>query len=90
MSEVNEWSAGMSFVRDLSAENSYAAVGLAASSAQNITMTNLRNGSYTDVVTGDSVNVSNGSLTFNVPAYSARVWVLNGPGKIGIDGAYLK
>ena len=28
----------------------------------------------------------NGSLSFQVPAYSARVWVLNGPGKVGADG----
>ncbi|MDM5094256.1 hypothetical protein [Aeromonas rivipollensis] len=32
----------------------------------------------------------NGSLSFQVPAYSARVWVLNGPGKVGGDGKYLK
>ncbi|MFM5839943.1 hypothetical protein [Aeromonas rivipollensis] len=25
----------------------------------------------------------NGSLSFQVPAYSARVWVLGGPGKVG-------
>lgn len=90
MSEVNEWSAGMSFIRDLSAQGSYAAVGLAASNAQNITLSNLRNGSYTDAVSGATLHVTNGTMTFNVPAYSARIWVLNGPGKVGVDGTYLK
>lgn len=32
----------------------------------------------------------NGSLSFAVPAYSVRAWVLNGPGKVGADGKYLK
>ncbi len=90
MSQVNEWSAGMSFVRDLSGEGSYAVVGLAASSQQNITVTGVQNGSYTDVVSGATVNVGNGSLSFSVPAYSARIWVLNGPGKVGSDGLYLR
>lgn len=90
MSQVNEWGAGLSFVRDLSAEGSYAAVGLAANSAQQVTMSGLKNGSYTDAVTGTTQNVSNGSLSFQVPAYSARIWVLNGPGKVGADGKYLK
>lgn len=77
-------------MRDLGAEGSYAAVGLAANSAQQITMSGVRNGSYTDAVTGTTVSVSNGSLSFQVPAYSARIWVLGGPGKIGADGKYLK
>ncbi|XOV81132.1 MAG: alpha-amylase family glycosyl hydrolase [Aestuariibacter sp.] len=89
MSNVNEWGSGMSFVRDLSQEGSYAVVGLAANSGQNITVNNVTNGTYTDAVTGTSINVSNGSLQFSVPAYSARIWVLNGPGKIGTDGLYL-
>ncbi|MFM4702385.1 hypothetical protein ACEUC3_04755 [Aeromonas bivalvium] len=37
-----------------------------------------------------SVPDGNGSLSFVVPTYSARVWVLNGPGKVGADGKYLK
>lgn len=90
MSQVNEWSAGMSFVRDLSAEGSYAVVGLAASGAQNISVSGIQNGSYVDAVTGTSMNVSNGSMSFTVPAYGARIWVKNGPGKIGTDGLYLK
>ncbi|MNH21343.1 hypothetical protein D3C79_811480 [compost metagenome] len=90
MSQVNEWGSGISFVRDLGAEGSYAAVGLAANSAQQISLSGLKNGTYRDAVTGASQSVSNGSLSFQVPAYSARVWVLNGPGKVGVDGKYLK
>lgn len=90
MSHVNEWGAGISFVRDLSNEGSYAAVGLSASSAQNITISGIRNGLYTDAISGSSISVTNESLSFNVPAYSARIWVLNGSGKVGIDGTYLK
>ncbi|MNI53846.1 hypothetical protein D3C73_1087020 [compost metagenome] len=90
MSQVNEWGSGISFVRDLGAEGSYAAVGLAANSAQQISLSGLKNGTYTDAVTGTTVSVSNGNLSFQVPAYSARVWVLNGPGKVGADGKYLK
>lgn len=65
-------------------------MGLAANSAQQINLSGLKNGTYTDAVTGASQSVSNGSLSFAVPAYSARVWVLNGPGKVGADGKYLK
>ncbi|MND98891.1 hypothetical protein D3C80_912600 [compost metagenome] len=90
MSQVNEWGIGISFVRDLSAQGSYAAVGLAANAAQQISLSGLKNGTYRDAVTGASQSVSNGSLSFLVPAYSARVWVLNGPGKVGADGKYLK
>lgn len=90
MSKVNEWGAGISFVRDLPAENSYAVVGLAATGAQNVTVSGVKNGTYRDAVSGATLSVSNGNLSFSVPAHSARIWVLNGPGKIGVDGKYLK
>ncbi|MEZ6932239.1 hypothetical protein [Aeromonas sp. S16(2024)] len=32
----------------------------------------------------------NRALSFLVPAYSARSWMLDGPGKVGVDGKYLK
>jgi len=50
----------------------------------------VKNGTYLDAVTGSSLTVTGGSMTFSVPAYSARIWVLNGPGKIGSNGTYLK
>ena len=49
------------------------------------------NGTYTDVVTGNTIAVTNGSLT--TPSFSGkgnmRIYVLDGPGKIGDDGPFL-
>lgn len=88
--QVSEWGAGMSFVRDLSSEGSYAVVGLAASSGQSITLSGVKNGTYRDAVTGNSINVTNGSISFTVASYSAGIYVLNGSGKIGTSGTYLR
>ncbi len=88
--QVNEWGAGMSFVRDLSNEGSYAVVGLASTSAQVMTVSGVKNGVYRDAVTGNGITVSNGSISFSVASYSAGIYVLNGPGKIGVSGAYLR
>ncbi|MEU5072213.1 carbohydrate binding domain-containing protein [Streptomyces asoensis] len=53
--------------------------------------TGIPNGTYTDAVTGDVRSVSNGTLTVAAPGKgNLRVYVLNGPGKIGADGPYLK
>ena len=55
------------------------------------TFTNVVNGTYTDCVTGNSITVTNGTLA--VPSFSGkgnmRIYVLNGPGKIGDDEPYL-
>ncbi|MGY0055351.1 hypothetical protein ACWY4P_02055 [Streptomyces sp. LZ34] len=54
------------------------------------TFTGIPNGTYTDAVTGDTKNVSNGSLSIAAPGKgNLRVYVLNGPGKIGSAGPYL-
>ena len=90
MSQVNEWGSGMSFVRDYYSEKSYAVVGLAIGSDQNITVSQIRDGIYQDAVTGDIIAVRNGTLSFFVPANSVRIYVLNGPGKIGDGGIYLR
>ncbi|WOX04529.1 alpha-amylase family glycosyl hydrolase [Microbulbifer pacificus] len=90
MEKVSEWGAGMSFVRNDSAGSSYAVVGLAAGGNQGITVSGIPNGTYTDAVTGAQVQVNNGSISFTVKTYSAGIYVLNGPGKIGSDGAYLR
>lgn len=89
MSKVSEWGAGMSFVRDLSSQGSYAVVGLASGSAQSVTVSGVPNGTYKDAVTGNSITVSSGSISFSVAAYSAGIYVLNGSGKIGSTGTYL-
>lgn len=55
------------------------------------TFRNLPNGTYVDAVTGDRQTVANGTLTVgNIAKANMRVYVLNGPGKIGTNGTYLK
>lgn len=88
--QVNEWGAGISYVRDLSTEGSYAVVGLASGSTQSISVSGVKNGTYKDAVTGNTITVSNGTLSFSVASYSAGIYVLNGPGKIGVSGTYLR
>ena len=90
MASVNEWGSGMSFVRDYDNGESYAVVGLAMGSDQNITVGGVRNGHYTDAVSGGAIDVGNGSISFSVPANSAGIWVLNGPGRIGDPGPWLR
>ncbi len=88
MSHINEWGAGMSFVREY--EGQWIVVGLASGSDQTVSVSNLPPGTYRDAVTGMSRTVGDGSLNFSVKAYSAGIWVLDGPGKIGTDGVYLR
>ncbi|MGW6563833.1 carbohydrate binding domain-containing protein [Streptomyces sp. NPDC054975] len=55
------------------------------------TYTGIPNGTYTDAVTGDQRTVTNGTLTVAAPGKgNLRVYVLNGPGRIGTAGPYLK
>ncbi len=67
--------------------NSYACVAMDGGA----TFTGIPNGTYKDCVTGDVKTVSNGTLTVSCPTNqgNARVYVLNGPGKIGEDGPFL-
>ncbi|MBU2571901.1 MAG: starch-binding protein [Gammaproteobacteria bacterium] len=90
MSQIHEWGSGMRFVRDYRDGTSYAVVGLSIGSDQDIAVENIRNGIYRDAITGKEISVSNGCLGFHVPANSAGIYVLNGAGKIGSDGVYLR
>ncbi len=55
------------------------------------TYTGISNGTHRDAVTGDVKTVSTGTLSVGAPGKAnLRVYVLNGPGKIGGDGPYLK
>jgi hypothetical protein len=90
MSHVREWGSGLSFVRDYNNGQSYAVVGLAIGSEVQITVTNIRNGVYKDAITGGTITVTSGSISFSVKANSSGIWVLNGTGKIGVDGIYLR
>ncbi|MDE7179775.1 MAG: starch-binding protein [Muribaculaceae bacterium] len=52
--------------------------------------TGVLNGTYKDVITGDVKTVNDGKLSVKCSGQgNIRVYVLNGPGKIGEDGQYL-
>jgi hypothetical protein len=89
MSHLAEWGSGMRFVRDHSETGSYVVVGLAIGSDQQIAIEGVPAGIYRDAVTGAEIH-SDGRLGFMVKANSAGIYVLNGPGKIGEDGVYLR
>ncbi|HRZ24505.1 MAG TPA: alpha-amylase, partial [Candidatus Contendobacter sp.] len=90
MSQVNEWGSGISFVRDYHHGESYVVVGLTIGGGQDISVSGVRNGIYRDAVTGREITVAHGGLSFHVSGNSAGIYVLDGPGKIGVDGAYLR
>ncbi len=87
---VNEFGSGISFVRNFNNGESVAVVGLAVGSTQNFTVSGIPNGTYRDAVTSNTINVASGSISFSVLGRSAGIYVLNGPGKIGTDGTYLR
>ena len=89
MSHLAEWGSGMRFVRDHPETGSYVVVGLAIGSDQQIAIEGVPAGIYRDAVTGAEIH-SDGRLGFMVKANSAGIYVLNGPGKIGEDGVYLR
>ena len=82
-------SGGFAFKRRYTSDNidSYALIALNAGA----TFSNVLNGTYTDVVTGNSITVTNGTLT--TPPFNGkgnmRIYVLDGPGKVGEDGPFL-
>ncbi|MCW5698963.1 MAG: starch-binding protein [Rhodospirillales bacterium] len=90
MSHVQDWGGGMSFVRNLDDGDSYAVVGLAIGGDQGVHVGGVYNGTYRDAVTGYEIEVHDGVLAFHVRGNSAGIYVLDGPGKIGEDGAYLR
>jgi glycosidase len=75
---------GIGFVRKHG--TSEVAVGLAKDGAVTFNFSGLTNGTYRDAVTGKTATVSNGTLSFTVPATSAGIYVLNGMGMIGGNG----
>ncbi|MET8573443.1 carbohydrate binding domain-containing protein [Streptomyces sp. NPDC005012] len=55
------------------------------------TYSGIPNGTYKDAVTGDTRVVTDGKLSVAAPGKgNLRVYVLNGPGRIGTAGTYLK
>jgi len=90
MTRVAEWGSGMSFVRDLSDQGSYAVIGLAIGSDQQVRLEGVRDGTFRDAVTGAEIRVSGGHIAFQVRANSAGIYALDGPGQIGEPGPYLR
>jgi len=88
MSTVNGGGNNLSFTRDDNGE-SFVAVGLTIGSGQHFDL-GVPNGTYVDAVTGRSVTVTGGTLSFDVLDNSAGIYVKDGPGKIGVDGVYLR
>jgi hypothetical protein len=65
--------------------DSYALVSISGGA----TFTGVLNGTYRECVTGEECVVTNGMLTATCSGKgNLRVWVLNGPGKIGEDGMF--
>nr|WP_245232333.1 alpha-amylase family glycosyl hydrolase [Thiorhodococcus minor] len=89
LEQVSEWGSGMSFVRSHPESGSYAVAGLAIGQDQEVSVEGVRPGVYRDAVTGHEI-AAEGRLSFRVKANSAGIYVLDGPGKIGEDGVYLR
>jgi hypothetical protein len=74
-----------------STTDSYALITISG----NATFRNIENGTYTDVITGDTKTITNNTLTASCSGKgNLRIYVLNttktkAPGKIGSDGKYL-
>lgn len=77
------------FVRNFE-DRAYAAVGL-SQGGDSISIGGLPGGTWRDAVTGQAQTIaSGGTLTFQVRDGSAGVWLLDGPGKVGADGPWLR
>ncbi len=90
MTRIEEWGNGMSFIRDLSEQGSYAVIGLAIGGDQDIAVDAVRDGLYRDAVTGQEARAQGGRIGFRVRGNSAGVYVLDGPGKVGEPGVWLR
>ncbi len=82
-------SGGMAFKRRYTSgsTDSFALVAV----TDGATFTGVPDGRYVDAVTGDVRQVTGGTLTVAAPGKgNLRVYVLNGSGRIGTAGPYLK
>jgi len=90
VSKGQEWGIGMSFVREDPQKSSLAVIGLAARTAQEITVSGIPNGVYLDAITGGVASISSNTISFTVKENSLGVWIRNGPGLIGTATEYLR
>ena len=78
------------FARNYDNGAAYAVVGLSQYGGT-ITVNNVKGGTYVDAVSGNTLTAGDGgALTFDVQGGSAGIYVLNGSGKVGEDGDYLR
>lgn len=90
MSRVAECGNAVSFIRSCDRPHSYAVVGLTIGGGHHFRVQGVRPGVYLDAVTGRRCEASGDCLEFDVADNSAGIYVLNGSGKIGEDGAFLR
>lgn len=90
MTHVAEHGSAVSFVRASEQPASYAVVGLTIGNGRHFRVDGIRSGDYRDAVSGRHVEVRAGCIEFDVAANSAGIYVLDGSGKIGADGHYLR
>ena len=77
------------FVRNLD-DHTYAVVGL-SQGGDDLSVGGLPAGTWRDAVTGAAQDTGpNGTLHFHVNDGGAAVYLLDGPGKVGADGVYLR
>ncbi|MBF0406521.1 MAG: PKD domain-containing protein [Candidatus Riflebacteria bacterium] len=81
-----DWNSGISFIRKTDVSDSVAVVALSLAE-QEITVSGISDGLYSDAISGNIINTASNTLTFQVAPFSAAIWVKNGPGKIG-EGGY--
>ena len=79
---------GMAFKRRYTAdgEDSFVCVSISGSA----TFTGIPAGTYVDAITGNKIQCNGTLTTDSVGKGNMRIYVLNGSGKIGEDGTYLK
>jgi hypothetical protein len=89
MSHFGESDNSAWFVRNFE-DRAYAVVGL-SQGGDDLSVGGLPAGHWVDAITGETADTGDaGTLRFHVGAGGARVFLRDGPGKIGADGPYLR
>ena len=75
-----------SITSEADGEDSFVCVSISGSA----TFTGIPAGTYVDAITGNKIQCNGTLTTDSVGKGNMRIYVLNGSGKIGEDGTYLK
>ena len=89
MRDIREWGSGIASSA-ISTTRSFVVVGLAIGRDEEISVGNIRNGTYRDAVSGRVVGRRQRQPVVSRTRNSAGIYVLDGPGKIGEDGDFLR